>query len=200
MGIMAQESLLHLIYGAGLLFGSVIRRTQHRQAAQSRVVLERPETRSGKAFLILQLIGMILIPLVYIFTPLFAFADYRLPGWAGAVGALLMAGSLLLLWRAHFDLGMNWSSRLRIREEHELVECGVYRRIRHPMYASHWLWGLAQVLLLHNWVAGFATLYTYLPFYLHRVPREERLMLERFGDEYRSYMRRTGRITPKLRA
>jgi protein-S-isoprenylcysteine O-methyltransferase Ste14 len=33
---------------------------------------------------------------------------------------------------------------------------GVYRLIRHPMYAAIWLLSLAQGLLLHNWLAGWA--------------------------------------------
>jgi protein-S-isoprenylcysteine O-methyltransferase Ste14 len=66
------------------------------------------------------------------------------------------------------------------------------------MYASEWLWALAQALLLQNWVAGWATLALFAPLYALRVPREERMMLDRFGEEYRAYMDRTGRIVPRL--
>jgi protein-S-isoprenylcysteine O-methyltransferase Ste14 len=59
-----------------------------------------------------------------------------------------------------------------------------------------WLWGVAQTLLLQNRVAGFSSLVLFLPLYLLRVPREERMMVEEFGDEYRAYMDRTGRILP----
>ena len=71
--------------------------------------------------------------------------------------------------------------------------------IRHPMYAAHWLWGLSQPLLLQNRIAGFAMLVSLLPLYLVRMPQEERMMLEHFGEEYRSYMGRTGRVVPRLR-
>jgi len=66
------------------------------------------------------------------------------------------------------------------------------------MYAAHWLWGIAQALLLQNWIAGLAMLASFLPMYLHRVPREEQMKLEQFGEEYRLYMNRTGRLIPRL--
>lgn len=86
---------------------------------------------------------------------------------------------------------------MQLREGHELVTRGVYARVRHPMYAGGWLWAIAQVLLLQNWIAGWLSLPTFALLYFDRVPREERMMLEHFGEAYRAYMRRTGRIIPR---
>lgn len=72
------------------------------------------------------------------------------------VGAALMTLAVWLFWRSHTDLGRNYSPSLQLREEHALVTRGVYRRVRHPMYASEWLWVTAQALLLQNRVAGWA--------------------------------------------
>ena len=116
-------------------------------------------------------------------------------GWAGT---LIFAGAIILLWRAHADLGLNWSATLQIRSGHSLVTHGVYRRIRHPMYAAHLLWAIAQGLLLENWFAGWPFLVTFVLLYALRVPREERMMLEQFGDEYRNYMAQTGGMTPRF--
>ena len=66
------------------------------------------------------------------------------------------------------------------------------------MYASQWLWSIAQILLLQNWIAGWAGTALFLPLYVVRTPREERMMLERFGGEYRAYARRTGRVFPRI--
>jgi protein-S-isoprenylcysteine O-methyltransferase Ste14 len=79
-----------------------------------------------------------------------------------------------------------------------LITHGVYRTIRHPMYASGSLLSLAQALLLQNWVAGPAGVVAFLPLYFVRVPREEQMMLDHFGDDYRSYAAQTGRIVPRL--
>jgi protein-S-isoprenylcysteine O-methyltransferase Ste14 len=65
------------------------------------------------------------------------------------------------------------------------------------MYASQWLWVVAQVLLLPNWVAGWFNLIVFMPFYLLRVRAEERLMLDTFGDQYREYMSKVGGVIPK---
>ena len=81
----------------------------------------------------------------------------------------------------------------------DVIFKAIYGYIRHPMYASHWLWSIAQVLLLQNWIAAFASLVTFIPLYLRRVPQEEQMMLEHFGEEYRTYMERTGRVIPRLR-
>ena len=72
--------------------------------------------------------------------------------------------SLWLFWRSHADLGKNWSVSLEVRQGHQLIKHGVYRSIRHPMYASIWLWCLAQGLLLENWLAGWYALVAFALF------------------------------------
>ncbi len=147
----------------------------------------------------LPVFGMFLLPLTYVLTPWLDFADYRLPPWAGWIGVAIFALAIWLLQRSHADLVANWSSRLELLDGHSLVTHGVFRRIRHPMYAAHLLWGMAQVFLLQNWIAGFGMLVTFLPGYFYRARVEEEMMIEHFGDEYCSYMGRTGRLFPRLR-
>lgn len=142
-------------------------------------------------------VAVLLLPVLYLFTPLLAFADYQLPEVVPWFGLAAMLGSLWLFWRSHADLGQNWSVSLELRDGHELVTHGVCRTIRHPMYASIWLWGLAQGMLLGNWLAGWSVLPVFAAMYFLRVPREERLMVEAFGDAYREYAGRTGRVVPR---
>lgn len=141
---------------------------------------------------------VLLLPLLYLFTPLLSFADYQLAGYIRWAGVAVMVASLWLFWRSHVDLGQNWSVSLELREDHQLVSHGVYRWIRHPMYASIWLWALAQAMMLANWFAGWSVMPAFAAMYFLRVPREERLMCEEFGDGYRDYARRTGRVLPRL--
>jgi protein-S-isoprenylcysteine O-methyltransferase Ste14 len=150
-------------------------------------------------FLLILVIGTsTLLPLIYLFTPLLAFADYRPPAWVPWCGAAVMLAAHWLFWRSHADLGDNWSVTLEVRKEHRLVTAGVYRHIRHPMYAAIFLWCLAQGLLLPNWLAGWSALATFALMYLLRTPREERMMCGFFGQDYRDYMARTGRLFPRL--
>ena len=126
------------------------------------------------------------------------FADYPLPAFAPWCGAVLMLLALWLFWRSHADLGQNWSVTLEVRKGHQLVTHGVYRRIRHPMYAAIFLFCLAQGLLLPNWLAGWSALVPFALMYLLRIRREEQMMLQFFGEEYRDYMGRTWRLLPRL--
>jgi protein-S-isoprenylcysteine O-methyltransferase Ste14 len=151
-----------------------------------------------KILLVLVGIGSLLLPILYLFTPWLAFADYPLPAAAPWCGAVLMVGALWFFYRAHADLGRNWSATLEIRKGHELVEHGVYRAMRHPMYASILLWDIAQGLMLANWLAGWTAFLTFALLYAIRAPREERMMCDAFGDAYRDYMRRTGRLFPRI--
>ena len=190
-----------MVYFLGMLAEVVIRVPHEQRRRQTRMMVESVDW-SERSLLSLMFIGMFFIPLVYTFTSRLDGADYRLPREAresaGGVGMIILAMAVWLFWRSHADLGRNWSPSLELREGHELVTEGVYRSVRHPMYSSMWLWGVAQALLLQNWIAGWVSLVMFMPLYLLRVPREERMMLDEFGEEYRAYMDRTGRVIPRL--
>lgn len=192
-------NLFEILFLVGLIAEEVIRfphrRRQRREWREKRMA----ETRLRPLDFALDMLaftGMEVIPLVYIFTPWLDFADYALPSWVRWFGVPILVAAVWLLWQAHADLGRNWSPTLQIAEEHRLVTQGVYAHIRHPIYAAIWLTGLAQLLMLANWVAGPACLVLYLPVYLVRVPREERMMGDHFGDEYKAYVQRTGAVIP----
>jgi protein-S-isoprenylcysteine O-methyltransferase Ste14 len=165
---------------------------------QSQKVKDDRKTPTEILLLGLTLLGMFILPLIGVFTPWLEFADYQLPGWTGWLGAALFSLAIWLFWRAHVDLGLNWSATLEIRENHSLVDQGVYRFIRHPMYTAFWLWGIAQALLLHNWIYGLSYLISFVPMYFVRVQQEEKMMVDPFGEQYRDYMNRTGRVIPKF--
>jgi protein-S-isoprenylcysteine O-methyltransferase Ste14 len=142
-------------------------------------------------------IGNVVLPVLYLFTPWLAFADYRQPMLIPWSGTAVMVVALWLFWRAHVDLGLNWSITLEMRKDHELITHGVYQRVRHPMYAAIFLFAIAQGFLLPNWLAGWGGFVSFAILYLVRAPREERMMTEFFGESYRDYMKRTGRLAPR---
>ena len=184
-----------LVVLAGIIASIFIRLPHHRRSTQNVIVSHRKNGRE-KALLAVVSIGMMVLPVLYIFTGWPAFADYGFEPLAGWAGLGVMALAMWLFWKCHADLGRNWSPTLEVREGHTLVTGGVYRHIRHPMYTSIWLWSLAQLLLLPNAIVGPAAIMAFGLMYLLRVDHEEGLMLERFGDDYRSYMGRTRRIIP----
>lgn len=190
-------NLFQISYLIGLFVGSFIRVWYGKKYRQDKKAIFREEGLI--VGLLASLWGVaILMPLMYMFTRWLSVANYALPAWTGWVGIAIFAVALWLLWRSHADLGQNWRVTTELREGHKLLTNGGFRHIRHPMYSAHWLWGIAQALLIHNWIAGLASLVIFIPLYLLRVRREEKMMLEQFGEEYRIYMRRTGRIIPRL--
>jgi protein-S-isoprenylcysteine O-methyltransferase Ste14 len=201
------DDVFDLAYLVGFVAASVIRaywlkRTPNWWRNRGSIADDR-ERGQDRPLMLLTTLGMIVVPFLYLFTTRLDFADYSLPATAslvaGSLGAALFLQALWLLWRSHADLAESFSPGLQIRKEHRLVTTGVYEKIRHPMYAAHLLWAVAQLLLLQNWIAGPSFLLASLPLYVVRIPREEEMMLEEFGDEYRMYMERTGRVVPRWR-
>lgn len=184
------------IYLVAIVIEMIIRAPLNQKRKQEKMS-ERRVTGQEKTLLGLLFLGMFFVPIAYGATDWLDFASYSLPPWAGGLGVLLLAGAVFVFWRAHVDLGLNWSPTLEIREKHELITHGIYGVIRHPMYASQWLWVIAQPLLLQNWIAGFLNVLIFVPFYFLRVRAEEKLMVEQFGEQYRSYMQKVGGVIPR---
>jgi len=156
--------------------------------------------RKGRLEIILLAFAMLgfFVPLVWVASPAFGFAEYPLRLGPLAGGVLCFAVGLWLFDRSHADLGGNWSITLQVRENHHLITDGVYRRIRHPMYSSLFLYSVAQMLALPNWFAGPSYLVTFGILFALRVRAEERMMLEQFGDAYAAYMAKTKRLVPGI--
>lgn len=157
------------------------------------------EKRTGLEifFLFINGIGMV-IPLIYVFTSRLDFADYYLPEWVGWLGVFIILDAAWLLFLSHRDLGRHWTVTVGLREGHSLITSGIYQYIRHPMYAAHLVWAIGQILILHNWIAGYSFIITMLPFYFHRTKREEEMLIEEFGNEYSEYKQKTGALFPKF--
>jgi protein-S-isoprenylcysteine O-methyltransferase Ste14 len=165
-------------------------------AARNRlnVIVVRRRSTIDQMLLIAMFLTMMVLPLLHLATPLLSFANYSLPAWATWTGALAELPFLWLFWRSHADLGRNWSPGLEVREGHGLVTNGVYAVMRHPMYAAIWIASLAQPLLIHNWIAGVLIVPACGALWFLRVPKEEAMMRETFGEAYDDYARKVGRL------
>lgn len=195
---MSHELLQWIWLGGWLIYLFGIYGQSGRRYRRNQKNAER--TRLGDALLDFTMFGCWqILPLVHIFGSALDFANYELPLWAGWMGVGVFAAAILILYKAYSDLGANWSPKLDIMADHKLITEGIYHYIRHPIYAGIWLWALAQPLLIPNWIAGFAMMIAFLPLYLIRMPREEQMMLDHFGDAYCRYIQQTGRLIPKRR-
>ena len=136
------------------------------------------------------------LPLIWIATPLFAFADYPLHPVPLFIGVLCLVLGLWLFHRAHADLGTNWSITLEVREKHQLVTHGIYRWVRHPMYLALLIYSLGQALVIPNWLVGPSYGVAMALLIALRMGREERMMREQFGKDYEVYQATTKRLIP----
>ncbi|MCC6580845.1 MAG: isoprenylcysteine carboxylmethyltransferase family protein [Phycisphaeraceae bacterium] len=114
--------------------------------------------------------------------------------WCGVVTGGLC--SLLMYWTLS-SLGKNLTDTVVTRAEAALVTHGPYRWVRHPFYVTTGLLMMSVTLLTANWLIGLSSLLV-LGLLVVRTPKEEQILIDRFGDEYRLYMTSTGRFFPRL--
>ena len=176
----------------------VVIRYPHQRKARKVKVARSVGGQRDQALLISSLTGLAIIPLFYFVTGQPAFADYGFRPWLGWLGLVLMIAALAFLYETHRQLGRFWSVTLDTRKKHKLIDTGLYAYVRHPMYGGFWLLAFAQACLLANWIAGLSGIVGWGILYFLRVGREEQLMIETFGDDYRDYMRRTKRVIPLI--
>ncbi len=184
-----------LIWFAGVIGWYIIRHPFARKANKIGVSKSLIDWRE-LTLLAIASFGLFVVPALYGLTGIPASLDRAFIAPIAWLGLVPLCGSLWLFRRSHVDLGRNWSISLEVRKHHTLVKTGVYRLIRHPMYSSFLLLGLSQMLLLPNWLAGASGLIGATLLIVFRVGREEHMMLQTIGDEYRAYMATTKRLIP----
>ncbi len=162
-------------------------------------VLQQPKEPGAPAVGVLLLVLTVTSIAVYGLAPArLSWAALPLPEWVRWSGVGLVCVAFALLGWAQSALGRNWSIRVQVLQEHELVVTGPYRWVRHPMYTAGLLTNVAVLLCSANWLVGGSWLAMHAWQFVGRIPLEEDLMVQQFGDAYRDYMRQTGRLLPKL--
>lgn len=111
--------------------------------------------------------------------------------------ALSAVGVAFAIW-ARWHLGENWSATVTLKEGHELIRSGPYRHVRHPIYTGMLLAFAGTVLALGEvrGIIAFAVVIT--GFYL-KARKEERFLIQEFGEAFNEHVRRTGMFLPNLR-
>jgi len=185
--------LTAVIVGTALGISMFYRRRADREAGALR------KRGSGAILVVLRVVGLLaILPVVaYVVDPRWvAWARWPVPEalrWASSVVGLALVPVLVWIFRS---IGVNISPSHETREGHRLVTHGPYRFVRHPLYTTGTVLSVALALLAALWWP-LAWLLPTLALLAWRTPREEARLLEAFGDEYREYMRRTGRYLPR---
>jgi len=121
---------------------------------------------------------------------------FMLPDWLRWIGFALGILSVAFMTWTQVTLDTQWSAQLQLTKDHHLITTGPYARMRHPLYTSMFGWGVALSLLTANWIFVAVSVLSIIGLIV-RIPKEEQMMIEAFGDEYKTYMQRTGSFFPK---
>lgn len=108
--------------------------------------------------------------------------------------ALLAFGVYWAFWARH-TLGSNWSGRVTIKEDHELVTRGPYRYVRHPIYTGVLFAFLGSAIALGH-MGGLFALAIMLSIFAYKMGLEEKVLDEHFGDKYADYRKTTRKLIP----
>ena len=188
--------LAALILFTGIGISSYFRRKADRDSGEkiSRNV-------DGTFFMNLIRIGGLMLwlsPLVYLINPSWmAWSKIGLPEWVRWLGVALGIVSVIGIYWLFSNIGSGITPTSATRTEHKLVTSGPYRWIRHPLYTFGSSMFIAFGMMANNWFIALLGLLAFIAM-ASRTPKEEANLIERFGDEYREYMKRTGRYFPKF--
>ena len=112
------------------------------------------------------------------------------------LGAFLMGISIPLLYWVHHSLGVFFSARLEIRQNHQIIQTGPYKWVRHPMYSTGFLYLLGAGLLSGNlWVLLLPVLSFGILVGL-RIQDEESMLTQIDNDAYLSYKKHSKKFVP----
>jgi len=110
--------------------------------------------------------------------------------------ALLVFGMYWAFW-ARYTLGRNWSGRVTIKEDHELVTAGPYRHVRHPIYTGV-LSAYAGTILAFGQVGNLFAISIMFIVFSHKIRLEEQMLDAHFGERYAAYKRSTHALLPLI--
>jgi protein-S-isoprenylcysteine O-methyltransferase Ste14 len=174
--------LAWLIYWGVAAIGT--KRTRYRESVPSRLLHIVPLILGIALLVVPRLAGDWLTPR---FLP-------RSPAWF-LLGLVLTFLGLGFSVYARVWLGRNWSGTVTLKEDHELIRGGPYRRVRHPIYTGILLAVLGSAFAEGQWRALVALALITAAF-LHKIKVEERVLTEQFGDAYRQYQTEVPALLP----
>lgn len=155
----------------------------------------------GTPMMLLLVIGGLIIwlsPLVYLVNPQWmTWAKVGLPDWVRWLGVGLGVICVIGVYWLFSSIGSGITPTGATRKEHKLVTNGIYKYIRHPLYTFGSSLFISFGMMADNWFIILLAVLAFIAMAI-RTPKEEANLIEKFGDEYREYMKRTGRFLPKF--
>ena len=155
----------------------------------------------GTVFMNIIKIGGLLLwcsPFLYLLNPAWmAWSKLGLPEWMRWLGVGVGVLCVMGIYWLFSSIGSGITPTSATRKEHKLVTSGPYRWVRHPLYTVGSALFIALGTMADNWFILTLGVLAFIAM-ASRTPKEEANLIEKFGDEYREYMKRTGRYFPKF--
>ncbi len=123
-------------------------------------------------------VAWVVVPLVWC-SGIITIGAIYLPDLVRGIGILLYIGGLLMMWASNYYLKDNWSAIVEVRESHELIQRGVYKYIRHPMYTAFYMQVFGLLLISSNLFVGLIAIGAWQALYMYRIDKEEALLVIR---------------------
>jgi protein-S-isoprenylcysteine O-methyltransferase Ste14 len=114
------------------------------------------------------------------------------------MGFFLFLVGILIHWTGILTLNKQWSTMVVISKDHQLIDTGIYKYIRHPIYAAILLELLGLGLGLANWISILALVGLNAASLAYRIYIEESALEKHFGDVYVNYAQKTKRLIPGI--
>ena len=155
-------------------------------------VQEEKRNRGSTALIGVALALMVTIPeAIYLFVPV-----WRLPHDATILGIVVGLVGVGVRFSAVTTLGRFYSRNVGIQEQHEVIQTGWYRWIRHPGYLGTLLTFLGYAIAARSWLSVITNIMLFFIAYAYRIHIEETTLVGQFGDVYRRYQKHTWRLIP----
>ena len=198
---MQQNETIFRVLAAVILFTGMGISGYYRRKADK----DTGETISRKAdgtptMIAIRIGGLILwfSPLAYLINPQWlAWSKLSLPEWARWLGVGIGILCTLGIYWLFSSIGSGITPTGATRKEHKLVTHGIYHWVRHPLYTIGSSFIISFGIMADNWFIAALGALAFIGMAI-RTPKEEANLIEKFGDEYREYMKRTGRYLPKV--
>ena len=191
------------ILAAVILVSAVVISSYYRRKADQDTGEKISRKADGTAMMnVIRLFGLLLwlSPLVYLINPKWmAWSKIGLPDVIRRLGVVIGLLCVAGVYWLFSSIGSGITPTSATREKHRLVTHGPYRWIRHPLYTIGSSLFVAFGMMADSWFIALLGVLTFIVMAI-RTPKEEANLIEKFGDEYREYMKRTGRFLPKLGA
>ncbi len=114
------------------------------------------------------------------------------------IGSVLALTGLIIRLTSILHLKQQFTYTVTKIENHELIETGLYKIIRHPGYLGQLIIFLGISTCLSNWLSILLMIIPVLLGYLNRINVEEKFMVEQMGQKYLDYQKRTKRLIPMI--